>query len=213
MRRPGRIERGPEALSVGAARRAVRKAALTVVVLDGHEGLVAQDLSLLGMVAGGRSAWIRPAVVLVNKIDLLPGAGAIDEKLLQVRERLRFARFVPVLPISAREGTGLEGILPSVARVLLDSSRLISSSDLNDWLRAATAAHPHPSRGGPGLNIVFATQSGTSPPKFTFLTSRKARPHFSYVRYLENSLRDRFDLRATPLVLRFRHRPGRGARR
>lgn len=208
MRRPGRVERGPETLSVGAARRALRRSALTLIVLDGAEGLVAQDMSLLGMVAGGRSAWLRPAMVLVNKIDLLEGRRQVDDRVRQVRERLKFARFVPVLAVSALKGTNLDSILPAVERVLAESARLISTNELNDWLRSAASSHPHPVRSGRRLSLVFVTQSGTSPPKFTFLTNHDMKPHFSYVRYLENSLRARFDLRATPVILRFRHRAG-----
>jgi GTP-binding protein len=213
LRRPGRIERGPESLSVGAAHRALEHAALTVVVLDGSEGLVAQDMSLLGIVAGGRSTWVRPAVVLVNKIDLIGAPGKVDLIVNDVRERLRFARFVPVVPISALTGRGLDAVLPAVERVLVDSTRLISTNDLNNWLRAATVAHPHPAPAAKPLSFVFITQSGTGPPKFTILMNQKVKPHFSYARYLENSLREKFDLRATPVVMRFRHRPGRRAGR
>jgi GTP-binding protein len=212
MRRSGRVEQGPEALSVGAARRALRAADVTLLLLDGSEGLVAQDMHLLGLVAGGRSTWVRPAVVLLNKADLLRSSGAIEEKMRGIRERLQFARFVPLLPISALEGTNLERILPAVDEVHAEATRTLQTRELNDWLRGAAAGHPHPTRAGSPLAMVFVTQSGTQPPTFTFLMNRPLRPHFSYARYLENSLRDRFGLHSTPVVLRFRHRPGRKRR-
>ena len=62
------------------------------------------------------------------------------------------------------------------------------------------------------FSFVFATQSGIQPPTFTILTGRRGRPHFAYARYLENSLRERFGLRVSPVVIRFRHRPARGKR-
>lgn len=212
IRRVGRVERGPEALSVGAARRALREADLTLVILDGVEGIVAQDTHLLGLVAGGRSEWVRPAVVAINKIDRMKEGGAVEARVQEVRDRLRFARFVPIVPISAREGRGLGTLLRAVREVHADSTRLLPTKELNDWLHRATEEHPHPVHGGRHLSFVFATQSGSRPPAFTILTSRNARPHFSYARYLENSLRERFELRATPIVLRFRHRPNRRAR-
>ncbi len=206
MRRPGRVDQGPEALSVGAARRALESADISLVMLDAHEGLVAQDLSLLGLVAGGRGARVMPAVVLANKIDTLTSPGAIDALIRKVHERLRFARFVPILPISARRGTHLDRILPAVEQVRSDTARILPTRELNAWLHRATKAHPAPLRGGKPMSIVFVTQSGTRPPSFTFLTNRGAHPHFSYVRYLENSLREHFAMHATPIVLRFRPR-------
>ena len=206
LRRPGRVERGAESLSAGAARRSVKEADVTLVLIDAVEGVVAQDLHVLGLVAGGEGEWIRPAVVLLNKIDLLPSREKVRERVAQVCERLKFARFAPVIPVSALKRLHLDRIVPAVDAVHAEATRSVPTSQLNDWLREATARHHPPLEGGRPVSFVFGAQTGTQPPTFTILTNRRTRVHFSYARYLENSLRERFALRLTPIVLRFRAR-------
>lgn len=209
LRRRGRVEPGAEALSAGASRRAVRDADVTLVLLDASEGLVLQDMHVLGMVAGATGASIRPAVVLLNKIDLLKDLARIQELTRQVHERLRFARFAPVIPVSALKRLHLDRVLQAIETVHTEAGRVHTDSQLNDWLRAAVDRHPPPHRSGKPLSFVFISQARARPPTFTILTNREVRPHFSYARYLENSLRERFGLRMTPLILRFRKKSPR----
>jgi GTP-binding protein len=209
LRRRGRIERGAESLSAGAARRSVADSDVTLVLLDATEGLVAQDLHVLGLVAGGEGKGVRPAVVLLNKIDLLASKLETAEKAEKIRERIRFARFAPVIPISATTRRNLDKIFEAIDMVHRDATRFVSTGDLNDWLRAATKQHPPPLASGRPWSLVFATQTSAQPPSFMILTTRDVKPHFSYARYLENSLRERFGLDWTPIILRFQARKRR----
>jgi GTPase len=206
MRRAGRIERGAESLSVHAARRSVRDAGVTLVLLDASEGLVAQDLHVLGLVAGGQGDWVRPAVLVLNKVDLLSSREAITRLVETVRERVKFARFAPVIPVSALKRWHLDRIFSAIDDVAAESTRTLKTGELNDWLREATTRHRPPLHGGKPFSLVFVSQASSRPATFTILTNRAARPHFSYARYLENSLRDRFSLHLTPVILRFRPR-------
>jgi len=206
MRRRGKIERGAEALSVGAARRALGDSDVTLVLLDASSGLVAQDLHVLGLVAGGERGRVRPAVVLLNKADLLPNREAILKRVADVKERLKFAPFAPVVPISALKRLHLDRIFAAIDMVYRESIRFLPTGELNDWLHAATASHRPPLAQGKPLTFVFVTQTSIQPPAFTILTNRPLQPHFSYARYLENSLRARFKLASTPIILRFRGR-------
>lgn len=206
MRRRGKIQRGAEALSVGAARRSVRDADVTLVLLDAVEGLVAQDLHVLGLVAGGEAGWRRPAVILLNKTDLLDSEEAIQARTAQIRERVLFARYAPILAISATKRPRVSGILTSVEKVHRQSTTFVATHRLNRWLREAVARHRPPLQAGREVSFVFISQVAAQPPTFTILTNREVRPHFSYARYLENSLRERFHLGLTPLILRFRRR-------
>ena len=206
MRKPGRVKRGAEHLSVGAARRSVRGADVTLVLIDATEGLVAQDLHVLGLVAGGEGEWLRPAVILLNKIDLLAGRDAVVRRVSEVRERVKFARFAPIVPVSAVKRLHLDRVFAAIDAVREESSRLLRTGDLNDWLRETTAKHAVPMEGGRRVSLVFVSQTASRPATFTILTNRAGRPHFSYTRYIENSLRERFGLRLTPILIRFRAR-------
>jgi GTP-binding protein len=203
MRRRGRVERGPEALSVGAARRSVREADVTLVVFDAVEGIVAQDLHVLGLVAGGEGGWVRPAVILLNKIDLLPSGEEIARRVEDVRGRVKFARFAPVVPVSALRRLHLDRIFEAVESVEAESSRRLPREALDAWLREATARHRPPLLRGRPVALTSAEQTRSRPATIAIGTSRPGEVHFSYVRYLENSLRERFGIRLTPLVLRF----------
>ncbi len=215
IRRRGKVRRGAEALSVGAARRSVREADVTLVLLDAAEGIVAQDLHVLGVVAGGEAGWRRPAVILLNKTDLLDSEEAIRARTGQIRERVLFARYAPILAISATKHPRVGAILASVEKVHRQSTTFVATHRLNRWLREAVARHRPPLQAGREVSFVFISQAAAQPPTFTILTNRAVQPHFSYARYLENSLRERFDLGLTPLILRFRRRRplGGGERR
>lgn len=210
MRRRGRVEHGAEGLSVAAARRSVGDADVALVLLDASAGLVAQDLHVIGLVAGGERGRVRPVVVLLNKSDLVPTREALTLRVEEVRERMKFAPFAPIVPVSALKRLHLDRIFASLDAVHAESTRFLPTAELNDWLHQATAAHHPPPAGGKPLSFVFITQTAAQPPAFTVLTNRPLPPHFSYSRYLENSLRARFGLRLTPIVMRFRGRERRG---
>jgi GTP-binding protein len=206
LRRRGKIERGAERMSAGASRRTLGRSDVTLVVLDCADGLVAQDTHVLGMVASSRGDQVRPAVVLLNKIDLVPDIKVRRAQVESIREELRFARFAPVIPISALNRLHLDRVFQAVDAVHAAATRKLSTGKLNDWLRKATEKHPPPLHGGRDVSYVFISQAPVKPPTFTILCNRELKPHFSYARYLENSLREAFDLGLTPLVLRFRKR-------
>ncbi|MBI3450483.1 MAG: ribosome biogenesis GTPase Der [Acidobacteria bacterium] len=210
LRQRGKVEHGSEALSVAAARRAVGRSDVTLVLVDATTGIVAQDLHVLGMVAGGERGRVRPLVVLLNKIDLLKGKAEVDQRAEQVRERLKFAPFAPIIPISALRRLHLDRILQAAAEVHEEGSRFVATTALNNWLHEATEAHRPPVTKGKPLTFVFVTQTAARPPQFAILTNRPVPPHFSYARYLENSLRKKFAFRVTPIVVTFRGRERTG---
>ncbi|HKY31077.1 MAG TPA: ribosome biogenesis GTPase Der [Candidatus Polarisedimenticolia bacterium] len=202
LRRSGRIDPGPEGLSAMAARRQVEQADVALIVMDASEGVTQQDLH----VAGIAHQAARPFMVLLNKIDRLEPDGA-RELLEEAARRLRFAPFAPIRAISARTGTGIAAILPLAGEVHAEASSRLSTGRLNGWLRAALTAHPPPSTGGKETRYFYAVQTGSNPPRVTLFGNRAAKPHFSYQRYLENSLRARFGLSRTPVIVQYRERP------
>ena len=205
IRRRGRTERGPEVLSVVMARKAIERAQVCLVVLDGGEGVTAQDTHVAGLVTEAG----RGAVVVVNKADLLPpGAAARREGAERIRERLKFLHDTPLLFVSALTGAGLSRVLPHALEVGAGYTLRVSTGELNRVLRAAWERHPPPGGKRP-VRLYYATQTGSAPPRFALFTSATTGLHFSYLRYLENVVREAFPFEGVPVTFIMR---GRGSR-
>jgi GTPase len=210
LRRKGRVEPGPEGLSAMSARRHLEKADVALILVDATEGITQQDLH----VAGVPIEATRPLIVLLNKIDQLDAEG-VSRAMQDAARRLRFAPYAPVLAISAQKGTGVGKLLPLVDEVHAQASRRLTTGRLNNWLRAAVEAHRPPDASGREVKLYYAVQAGSNPPRVVLFGNRGERPHFSYHRYLENSLREHFGLDRIPVVVQYRERsrPERNSRR
>ena len=205
IRRRGRTERGPEVLSVVMARKAIERAQVCLVVLDGGEGVTAQDTHVAGLVTETG----RGAVVVVNKADLLPaGAAARREGAERIRERLKFLHDTPLVFVSALTGAGVGKVLPQALGVGAGYTRRVTTGELNRVLRAAWERHPPPGGARP-VRLYYATQTGSAPPRFALFTSGTSGLHFSYLRYLENAVRGAFPFEGVPVTFIIR---GRGSR-
>ena len=202
IRRRGRTERGPEVLSVVMARKAIERAQVCLLLLDGGEGVTAQDTHVAGLVSEAG----RGAVVIVNKADLLPaGEGVRRESAERIRERLKFMHDTPLLFASALSGSGVAKILARVLDVGAGYTRRVATGELNRVLRAAWERHPPPGGKRP-VRLYYATQTGSAPPRFALFTSATTGLHFSYMRYLENALREAFPFEGVPVTFIMRGR-------
>ena len=202
IRRRGRTERGPEVLSVVMARKAIERAQVCLLLLDGGEGVTAQDTHVAGLVSEAG----RGAVVIVNKADLLPaGEGVRRETAERIRERLKFMHDTPLLFASALSGSGVAKILARVLDVGAGYTRRVATGELNRVLRAAWERHPPPGGKRP-VRLYYATQTGSGPPRFALFTSATTGLHFSYMRYLENALREAFPFEGVPVTFIMRGR-------
>ena len=205
IRRRGRTERGPEVLSVVMARKAIERAQVCLIVLDGSAGVTAQDTHVAGLVTEAG----RGAVVVVNKADLLPpGAAAHREGAERIRERLKFLHDTPLLFVSALTGVGVSKVLPHALEVGAGYARRVTTGELNRVLRAAWERHPPPGGKRP-VRLYYATQTGSAPPRFALFTSATAGLHFSYLRYLENAVREAFPFEGVPVTFIMRERGSR----
>jgi len=196
IRRRGRTDRGPEVLSVVMARRAIERAQVCVVVVDAAEGITAQDAHVAGLVLEAG----RAAVVAVNKADLLPARGGEARRELgeRVAERLKFLKGTPVRFTSALGGQGVTALLEAVVAVGERFTSRIPTGELNRVLRAAWERRPPPGGKRPP-RLYYATQAGSAPPRLVLFTSGTGALHFSYLRYLENAVRDAFPLDGVPI--------------
>lgn len=207
IRRKGRTDRGPEVLAVVMARRAVERAHVCLLLLDAVEGVTAQDAHVAGLIneAG------RAAVVIVNKADLLEAGEPDRQRTLerQILERFKFLKGTPVLFISALERRGLDRILPAAAAVGDAFFLRVGTGELNRALHAAWERQPPPGGRRPA-RLYYATQLSGGPPRFMLFWSG-GELHFSYLRYLENALRDAFPLAGVPIRFIMRGKRERSA--
>ncbi|BBL78896.1 GTPase Der [Rubrobacter xylanophilus] len=173
---------------------AIRRAAVSLLVVDAVEGLVAGDLQLARQVEeAGRSLG-----VLLNKRDLVP-ASRLRELEEQAAVRLPDLK-PPVLAISALTGSGVEKVLPFAAGLHRAFTAKIPTHELAEYVNRLTADNTPPR----GVKIRYATQTGTAPPRFTLFATRPGDLPENYLRYLENALRERYELYGVTLKLKLK---------
>jgi len=195
MRRRSKVDEATEYYSLVRALQAIDRSDVALLVIDATIGVTAQDQRLAERIDAAGC----PVVVLLNKWELL-GADARDEVGYQISQRLHFIGESPVLKISALSGKGVHRLLPALSGTIEDYHRRVPTRKVNQVLRAAQAAQPGPH----GARVLYATQGATDPPTFTLFANKELPP--SYLRYLERSLREAFDMGATPIKMRVRKR-------
>lgn len=195
MRRRSKVDEATEYYSLVRALQAIDRSDVALLVIDATIGVTAQDQRLAERIDAAGC----PVVVLLNKWELLD-ADARDEVGYQISQRLHFIGESPVLKISALSGKGVHRLLPALSGTIEDYHRRVPTRKVNQVLRAAQAAQPGPH----GARVLYATQGATDPPTFTLFANKEIPP--SYLRYLERSLREAFDMGATPIKMRVRKR-------
>jgi GTP-binding protein len=203
IRKRGSIQPGVEQFSVLRAFKALERADVALLMLDAVEGVTAQDTHVAGMVKDAN----RSVVIVVNKWDVIEK----DNETMKVftdtiRYRFDFIAYAPILFISAKTGQRIHTVLPTAARVQEERLIRIPTSDLNNLIREAMLKHAPPSRTGRKLKVFYGTQVRVDPPTFLFHVNDVNLVHFSYERYLENQIRDKYGFLGTPIRLSFRPR-------
>ncbi len=201
IRRRGRIGPGVEKYSVLRSLRAISRADVVLLILDAIDGVTAQDAHIAGYILEENKS----VIVVINKWDLVDKTSqtmTIYER--QVRDALRFMPWVPVLFVSALTGQRTGGILERALRVQSERLTRISTAEINNVIRDATAQRSPPTRLGKKLRIYYGTQTDVTPPTFVFFVNDRRIVHFGYRRFLENQLRLRYKYEGSPLRLVFR---------
>ena len=201
LRRRARVVEKLERLSTQDALRSIRFAQVVVLLLDVEDGLEKQDLTIARMVVDEG----RALVIGVNKWDSCRDREA---KLAAIRDRLERSlpqtRGIPVVTLSALQGHNIEALMQAVLGAYEVWRRRVATADLNRWLEEVTAAHPPPASSGRPIRLKYITQAKTRPPTFAIFCSKPEDLPTSYLRYLENGLREAFDLPGTPIRINFR---------
>ena len=203
IRRRGRIEPGVEKYSVLRAMRAIERADVSLLVVDAVDGLSAQDAHIAGFIL---DAW-KSAVVIVNKWDAIEkDSYTMDNYSSMIRKELKFLDFVPILFISAKTGLRVDQVLPLALRVQEERILRLPTSQVNQVMQKAQEDHPAPSHAGRQLKIYYGAQVRNAPPTFLLHVNDPKLSHFSYIRYLENRIRQAHPFVGTPIRIALRAR-------
>lgn len=208
IRRKSKIVDPVERYSVSRALRSVDAGDVVIHLLDGSEGLAGQDAHVMSY------AFQRgKAVVLgINKLDLLDaGRQSVRRYQDSLHRRLPFAEHVPIVSLSALEGTGIAKLMDTVIRLGSAQSRWIKTPALNRTLRRLTERYAAPQFRGRAVKFYYGTQTDVRPPTFTLFVNHPEGVRSGYRRYLVKSLRAELGLEHTPLRLMLRPRAGRAA--
>jgi len=192
-----------ERYSIVRALAAVRRCDVALIVINAEDGVTEQDTKVAGEAHNAGKA----CIIVVNKWDLVEkDGGTMKEYTLRVREGLAYMPYAPVLFISAKTGQRVDKIYETICHVYEQNHKRVPTGQLNSILAEATARVQPPTDKGRRLKIYYMTQAGVCPPTFVCFCNDARLFHFSYQRYLENQIREVFDLTGTPVRMIVRQR-------
>ena len=203
IRRRGKIEPGVEKFSVIRSLRAIDRCEVALLVIDATTGITAQDTHIAGYIL---EAW-KSIVVVVNKWDAVEKDTYTMSMFTEhVRKELNFLAYVPVLFISAKTGQRVDQVMPMALKVQEERLARMSTSQINRIMQNAQDKHAPSNATGRSLRIYYGTQVRSDPPTFLLYCNDPELAHFSYIRYLENSIREEYAFTGTPIRLVFKAR-------
>lgn len=203
MRKKGRIFESVEKYSLLRSLKSIDRSDICLVVINAEEGITEHDKHIAGYaIERGKGL-----IFVVNKWDTVTDY-SISEYTKLMRAEFQFATYAPIVFLSALTKKRIHTLMPEVIKVSENIKREIKTSILNDVILDAYQLNLPPSYKGKRLKIYFSSQTGVKPPKFTLRVNNKGLVHFSYERYLENKLRENFNLEGTPIILQFKNRSG-----
>ncbi|MGI2295791.1 ribosome biogenesis GTPase Der [Paenibacillus sp. GXUN7292] len=196
MRKRGKVYESTEKYSVMRAMKAIERADVVLVLINGEEGIIEQDKHIAGYAHEAGKA----SIFVVNKWDVVEK----DDRTMQeftrnVREQFLFMTYAPIVFLSALTKSRLHKLLPVVNYVSEQHAMRIQTHLLNDIVSDAVAMTPPPSDKGKRLRINYVTQVSTKPPTIVCFVNDPQLMHFSYERYLENKIRAAFNFEGTPV--------------
>jgi GTPase len=203
LKRPGKIQRGIEKFSALRCLTAIEKSEVVVLLIDGDQGLTSQDAHIAELVLEQKKGLI----IAVNKIDLLEkGEELRDRMLAHLRRRLSFIPWAPVVFISAKNKKNTREILKLTKEIVEERKKRIKTAELNVFLQKTIMKHLPASAKNKKPKFFYGSQVEVNPPKFVLFFKYPENLHFSYPRYIENSLRKEYGFNGTAIEIRFKAR-------
>lgn len=196
--------RNIENWSVMRTQRAMTRADIVAIVIDGVEGVTHQDLSIIASALEEKKGLI----VVINKWDMVLTKKGVDPKnimdryLNYLKEKFDFLPWVSVIFTSATEKKKVNEILERAAEIKVERFKRVKTSILNDFIEQVMYKHaPTGNKKSHNPKIFYGSQVDVNPPKFKFSVNNTDHFHFSYIRYLENRIRDSFGFFGSPIIL------------
>lgn len=201
MRKKGKIYESVEKYSLIRSMRSIERSDICLLVINAFEGIKEHDKHIAGYaIEQGKGL-----IIVVNKWDTVKDT-TINDFTKLVKANFQFAPYAPIVFLSALTKKRINTLMPEVIKTKENISKEIKTNVLNNVIYEAYQLNIPPSYKGRRLKIYFTNQTGIKPPKFTFRVNDKGLVHFSYERYLENKIRENFDLTGTPITLQFKNR-------
>ena len=203
MRKKGKVYETIEKYSLLRTLKAIDRSDVCLVVIDAKEGIIEHDKHIAGYAKEAGKA----TILVVNKWDLIENKDEEMKKFIKdIRNNFQFIPYAPIVFLSSLTKKRIHTLMPEVIKVYENSHKEIGTSLLNDVIRDAYNLNLPPTYKGKRLKIYFAHQVSVAPPTFDIQVNSKGLIHFSYERYLENKIRESFDLEGTPIVLQFKNK-------
>jgi GTPase len=201
LRRKAKVQEKLEKLSVADTIRALNFAEVVVLMIDATQPFERQDLSIASLIVQEG----RALVIALNKYDLLENRQEVMKDINHSLEHtLPQIKGIPVIPISALTGKGIDKMMEQIFATYKLWNRRISTAKLNKWLAETMSYHPAPSVKGRRTKMRYMTQVKTRPPTFAIFTNRPTDVADSYIRYLLNEIRWDFDMPGVPIRIMLR---------
>lgn len=198
IRKRGSIAPGVEKFSVLRAMKSIERSDVALLVVDAYEGIKSQDTHIAGYIL---DEW-KSVVVIINKWDLIEkDTHTMAEFTNYIRYELNFMSYVPILFISALNGKRVDKVLPLALQVQEERMIRLSTSQVNKIVQRAQDKHPSPSKAGKHFKIYYGSQVRNDPPTFLLHVNNPKLSHFTYLRYIENQIREQAPFLGTPIKI------------
>jgi len=196
IRSRGKISKGVEKYSVMRAMKSLAHADVALVLIDAAEGITEQDERIAGLVHEEGKGLI----LILNKWDLIPDKETAYKHLMaDIGQRLKFADYAPILTISARTRQRITKVFDEIDGVIREAEKRVPTAELNRVFERLVRNHEPPLFRGKRVKYYYVTQVGIKPPTFVVFVNYPDGVHFSYLRYIENNLREAFGFAGTPV--------------
>ncbi len=218
LRRRGKIGKMPgkkkegivEKFSADRTKMAIEESDISILIVDAVDGITSQDMHVAGFIKDAGDG----VVIVVNKWDLADkgfghGFDTIEDFTRLARHKFEFLPFAPLIFVSSETGKNVQKVMDLILEIKEKREQRIPTAELNDFLSKILYKKPPVSVDRHQVNIKYGTQADINPPTFVFFANYPEKVHFSYKRYLENRIREKWDFAGTPIKIGFKGKKDR----
>ncbi|MCK5512752.1 MAG: ribosome biogenesis GTPase Der, partial [Thermodesulfovibrionia bacterium] len=209
IRKKGKMAKTFERYSFIKTLRNIESCDVALILIDSLDGVVEMDQKIANLVCDAGKG----VIILFNKWDLTDKSQRFFKKLQdECKHEFWFMHYAPILTISALSRQRITKIFPLVDEIIAESSKKISTQELNTFLRESLSMQPPPLYKGRKVRLSYIAQVGIKPPRFVIFTNRREGIKPEYIRFLENRLREKFSFRGMPVRFYIRQKIKQGQR-